>query len=65
MVDSDEHAACLQLEALLAKEINEYSDLDLDAVTQRQKLEASIQAKFSRIRALNRDLELLVEELDT
>lgn len=65
MIDSEEHTSCLQLEAFLEKDINDYSELDLDAVTQRQKLETNIQSKFSRIRALNRDLELLVDELDT
>ena len=64
MADSGEHAALVQLEQAVLKDIQDYAQCSPDSFTQSQKLETSIQAKFAKIRAVTRDLELLVEEVD-
>ncbi len=64
MANSSEQAALVQLEQAVLKDISEYGQCSLDNFPQSQKLETSIQGGMSRIRALMRDLELLVEELD-
>jgi hypothetical protein len=62
--DFPEHASLLQLESSVLADIKNYGDCTGEHARQPQRLEASIQTKLSQIRALTRDLELLVEELD-
>lgn len=59
-----EHASLLQLESSVLADIRSYGECTGELARQPQRLEASIQTKLSQIRALTRDLELLVEELD-
>ena len=63
-VDFPEHTSLLELESIVLADIHEFGEFIGDAQKQPQKLEATIQGKMSQIRALTRDLELLVEELD-
>ncbi|KAL4541178.1 hypothetical protein Ndes2526B_g05721 [Nannochloris sp. 'desiccata'] len=60
-----EHASLLQLESSVLADIRSYGECTGELARQPQRLEASIQTKLSQIRALTRDLELLVEELDS
>jgi hypothetical protein len=62
--DYSEHGLLLQLENSVLADIKNYGDCTGEHARQPQRLEASIQTKLSQIRALTRDLELLVEELD-
>jgi len=64
MVDSNEQAALVLLEQEVLEKISEYGKYSIDNFTQSQKLENSILGGMTKIRALTRDLELLVEELD-
>jgi hypothetical protein len=64
MSDFPEHASLLELEKNVLSEIKNYGECIGELARQPQRLEASIQTKLSQIRALTRDLELLVEELD-
>lgn len=63
-VDFPEHTSLLELESSVLADIHEFGECAGDAQKQSQKLETLIQGKMSQIRALTRDLELLVEELD-
>jgi len=62
--DFPEHASLLQLENSVLLDIKNYGECSGELARQPQRHEASIQTKLSQIRALTRDLELLVEELD-
>ena len=59
-----EHVSLVQLENSVLSDIKDFGESFGDPQKQPQRIEAAIQSKLSQIRALNRDLELLVEELD-
>ena len=59
-----EHEILCQLEKSVLDTIKDYGESVGDPQKQPKMLEASIQSKFSQLRALTRDLEELVEELD-
>jgi hypothetical protein len=64
MADFPEHTRLLELERSVFSDIKDFGECGTDPQKQPQRLEATIQTKLSQIRALTRDLELLVEELD-
>lgn len=59
-----EHAELLALEETVRADLATYAQCLLTDKARVAKLSAAIQDKLSRIRALTRDLELEVEELD-
>jgi len=61
----EEHESLLRLEQAVFKDIEEYVKTDAENFTRSQKLESSVHDTLAKIRALMRDLELLVEEVDT
>lgn len=64
MADGGEHAALLELEASAHRDVQQLAGTSLADKARSQQLSAGIQDKMARIRALTRDLELEVEELD-
>jgi hypothetical protein len=64
MEEIREHPQLLQLEAATLADVDQFGACSLTDKARVQKLSLSIQGKLSQIRALTRDLELLVEELD-
>ena len=64
MANFPEHTSLLHLEQAILNDINQYQEYVIGAQTQPQQLESTIHTKLAQIRALTRDLELLVEELD-
>lgn len=64
MEEISEHPQLLQLEAATLADVDQFGACSLTDKARVQKLSLSIQGKLSQIRALTRDLELLVEELD-
>ncbi|KAI3436768.1 hypothetical protein D9Q98_006180 [Chlorella vulgaris] len=65
MEEISEHPQLLQLEAATLADVDQFGACSLTDKARVQKLSLSIQGKLSQIRALTRDLELLVEELDS
>ncbi|KAL4457832.1 hypothetical protein ABPG75_012697 [Micractinium tetrahymenae] len=65
MAEGGEHAALLELEAAAHRDVQQLAATPLADKARSQKLSAAIQEKLARIRALTRDLELEVEELDS
>ena len=63
MAELPEHTRLLELERSVLSDIKDFGESGADPQKQPQRLEATIQTKLSQIRALTRDLELLVEEL--
>lgn len=59
-----EHSQLLKLEAAISNDITDFGNCHLSETANIQKLNAAIQTKLSQHRALCRELELLVEELD-
>lgn len=59
-----EHQQLLQLEQATLADVEQYGECPLTDKTRVQKLSQAIQNKLSQIRALTRDLELLMEEVD-
>lgn len=64
MADGGEHAALLALEAAAHRDIQQLAATPLADKARSQRLSAGIQNSMARIRALTRDLELEVEEMD-
>ena len=64
MADDAGHSQLLALEAATLEDVGQYGQCSLEDKARVQKLSLAIQDKLSRIRALTRDLELEVEELD-
>lgn len=64
MADAEEHSRLLELEAAAQADVEAYARCSLADKAATQRLSLAFQDKCSRIRALTRDLELLVEELD-
>jgi hypothetical protein len=62
--DIPEHSELVQLEASTLSDIQTYGACHLNEKAKIHALNTSIQAKLSQHRALSRELELLVEELD-
>ncbi|KAL4420075.1 hypothetical protein ABPG77_004340 [Micractinium sp. CCAP 211/92] len=65
MADGGEHAALLALEAAAHRDIQQLAATPLADKARSQRLSAGIQDSMARIRALTRDLELEVEEMDS
>lgn len=63
-VPPEEHAQLLELEAAAGADIEAFAGCPLADKARAARLSAALQDKFARHRALCRDLELLVEELD-
>lgn len=63
-MEAGEHARLLELEAAVSADVEQYGACALADKARTAKLSAAIQDKFSRHRALTRDLDLLVEEMD-
>lgn len=64
MAEGGEHAALLELEAAAHRDVQQLAATPLADKARSQRLSAGIQDKLARIRAITRDLELEVEELD-
>lgn len=62
--DSEEARRLLELECSVLEQVQEYAGCPLSDKARSQKLSSAIQGKLSQIRAVSRDLELMVEELD-
>lgn len=64
-MEGGEHEALLALEQAVLAHIEQFAKCPVADKARVQQLSAAIQDKLSKIRALTRDLELEVEELDT
>lgn len=64
MAEPEEHARLLELEAAVGADVEAFGACPLADKARVTRLSAGLQDKLSRHRALTRDLELLVEELD-